>query len=112
MGVGGYLKDCVRLRAHGMTGNAPARQRPLAGTAFACRCLPASTSLLPAAASKLEPAPGISRTLPAGFPAQAFKAYRIGATNTSGRFSLRHIFTDLDAATAAGVEAGAGTGAW
>ncbi|GLC65077.1 hypothetical protein PLESTF_000244100 [Pleodorina starrii] len=43
---------------------------------------------------------------------QALKTYRIGAANTSGHFSLRHLFTDPDAATAAGVEAGAGVGAW
>lgn len=43
---------------------------------------------------------------------QAIKTYRIGCTNTSGRFCLRHLLTDPDACTAAGVEMGACVGAW
>ncbi|KAG2497603.1 hypothetical protein HYH03_004347 [Edaphochlamys debaryana] len=43
---------------------------------------------------------------------QAIKTYRIGATNTDGAFSLRHLITDTDARTSAGVETGACLGAW
>ncbi|KAG2427487.1 hypothetical protein HXX76_012420 [Chlamydomonas incerta] len=43
---------------------------------------------------------------------QAIKTYRIGCTNTSGRFCFRHLLTDPDASTAAGVEMGACIGAW
>lgn len=42
---------------------------------------------------------------------QAIKTYRIGSTNTSGSFSWRHLLTDQEARTSAGVEAGACLGA-